>query len=203
MPTFLTDPSAYLYTVLILAFGVPLLAAFLFAGSQGSRDPKTKGTSRRRGFLMASGVGLLMLITLLAIDLTHESDREQINRNLKEMSQGVHDRNMDAVFRHVSDEFRIGGYDKNQLRQRADGATRNGEVDDIVIWDLSKVDVPKDATKVPIEFMFKIKGAMGGGAFFRCKAQFVKEKDGQWRLSSFEVFNPAADSNTPIPIPGR
>ena len=38
-------------------------------------------------------------------------------------------------------------------------------------------------------------------AFFLCRADFVRDPDGQWRLQTFQVFNPAVDVNQPMTIP--
>lgn len=54
-----------------------------------------------------------------------------------------------------------------------------------------------------MEFYVKPKGrAMGGSeAFFICKADFVLDPDGQWLLQTFQVFNPAVDTNRPMTMP--
>ena len=42
-----------------------------------------------------------------------------------------------------------------------------------------------------------------GGEFFRCKAMFLLDPDGDWRLSGFELFQPYQDPDlaSPLPIP--
>jgi hypothetical protein len=120
---------------------------------------------------------------------------------MREMSDGVRQRNLDRVFQHISESFRVGAADKAGLRRLADSAQQDHRVDEIVIWDVALEPIT-DGKNAVVKFLFKVKGSFSNETFFRGKAYFVRDPDGQWRLQRFEVFNPAADSNTPIPVPG-
>jgi hypothetical protein len=201
MPDILADPPYWLYVLLILAVVFPLLMAVGFGGSASSRKREKKSSPRRR-FLIASGVAFLMLLGLFVCDHFFESDKEQIQRKLKDMSDGVHERNLDKVFQHISDSFRVGPADKASLRRLADSAQQNHQVDEVIIWDpvLEPITDGKNAT---VRFKFKVRGSgFSNEMFFGGKGYFVRDPDNQWRLQKFEVFNPAAESNTPIQVPG-
>ena len=66
---------------------------------------------------------------------------------------------------------------------------------DDVAWDLEaieRVEATGDRETATIHFKVKPRGNWGTGAeFYRCKATFVREADGKWRLRTFELFDPA------------
>src|SRR5262249_6181730 len=114
MPEILADPPAALYIVLVLAAVLPLaLAFFVVAPAKDKKSP-----SRTRYFVV-SGVALLLLLILIICRLVApESDQKQILRKMREMSEGVVERNLDKTFRHVSDTFQYGSTRRNALQQR-------------------------------------------------------------------------------------
>ena len=199
MPDILADPPSSLYIVLILVAVIPLGLTLFFGGVAQPRKGE-KLTSPRKWSLITSGVGLVLLLALFLCDRVFESDREQIHRKMKEMSDGVRERNMDKVFQHVSDSFRIGLVDKPALRRLAEADQQNHQVDEIPVWD-ERLEPITDGKNAVMTFMFKVRGNQGEMPF-RGKAYFVRDPDGQWRIQRFEVFNFTGDGNTPIQIPG-
>jgi len=143
----------------------------------------------------------VLLLGLALCDYFFESDREQIQRKLKEMSEGVHDRNMTRVFNNISDSFHVGNADKATLRRLADTHVQSGQVTEVKFSNLEIPPIESGSKKATAEFLVKVEGGFGTG-LYRCKAVFGKEANNQWLLQSFEIFNPAADSNQPIPVPG-
>src|SRR5437879_6139718 len=142
---FLASPPSWAYILLIVAAVVPLGAAFVFTGNQSKRNEKKKRPSTKAILIGLSVLALLLLIGLRAADYFLESDTEQIDRKLHEMSAGVHERNMDKVFRHVSESFRVGSTNKAAFRQLADGAIQRQDITDIEIWDIAVESVSRDS----------------------------------------------------------
>jgi hypothetical protein len=134
--------------------------------------------------------------------LAPESDERQILRKMQEMSDGVHQRNLNRVFEHVSESFSYGAATRSSLRQQAETRIQQGDVTEIPIWDLKLESITGDKNAV-VDFKFKTKGRFDNGVGYRGKAYFVRDPDRQWRLQRFEIFNLGGDNNTaPIAVPG-
>ncbi|MFL5342545.1 MAG: hypothetical protein ACJ8F7_20555 [Gemmataceae bacterium] len=200
---FLAEPPAWAYMLLIAAVVLPAGAALVVVRRPvPKRGEKAKRFTAREWLFVVSGIALLLLLGLWVCDHFLESDQEQIVRKLNEMSAGIHDRNMNAVFQHVSNSFRLGGSDKAALRKRADDASSSGQVTEIKVWDVRIDSLSREEKKAVAQFLFKVEGSVPtGSAPFRCRAKFVLDPDNQWRLQSFDVFTPEGQGN-PIQVPG-
>jgi hypothetical protein len=191
MPSILSDPPAWLSWGLIIVAVLGLLAAFFLTPAADPKQADAKKRRSRQTILFAvSAVALLLWLGLKATDYFFESDAEQIQRKLREMSEGVHERNSNKIFQHVSESFRYGSSDKAALRHRGEQAQETGQVTDIPIWDVNVQPIPKGATTATVIFRFKVNGNALRENQFLCRTQFVKDPDGQWRLQGFEVFPP-------------
>src|SRR5581483_3497638 len=74
---------------------------------------------RRRVWLYAM-LGVLVLIGLYALlDRLVETDAEQVERQVKEMAAEMQAHNLDAVMRHLSDDFRSPNNSKDKEQTRA------------------------------------------------------------------------------------
>jgi hypothetical protein len=149
---------------------------------------------RRRAFLYAAGVMVVLIGVYALLDRLVETRREQIERKLHEMARGVKDKNVDAIFRHISDQFDYKGINKATFRTGAAARMRTGWVDKLDIWRIEHLD---DQGKV--RFQAKPHGRVGENVGTGVEAQFVNE-NGQWRLRSFKVFNPFVDTNQEIDV---
>src|SRR5947209_3920879 len=149
--------------------------------------------NRQRKYLIALGVvaGLGLLLWLLALWVP--TDRKQIKKNLQEMAEGLKDPNLEGTFKHISADFHVKGQsgtlNKEQPRARAKQAVKTYGVRELVIWDVTIVKLePPDAT---VDFFVKDKDY---ALEFRCVAEFVREKDGQWRMKTFKLLKPLGDA---------
>jgi hypothetical protein len=188
MPNWLADPPFSLYVILLVAAIIPLFAAFFLRPPAQKRDQKQKKPSTKTILAAISAIAFLLLLALKTCDRLFESDREQIERKLKEMSDGVRERNLDKVFQHVSDSFRYGTRSKAQLREAGDRELQ--QLTEIPIWDVTIHDVGKDDATATADFGVKAKGPNIPEHQFNCRARFVRDPDGQWRLQGFELFLP-------------
>ncbi len=172
-------------TVYLILIGAALLLVGMW-----TRD-------RKRGWLL--GVGLLGLLTLsyFLLDRFVETAREQITRKLQEMAQAVKARDAERIFAHISDRFQFQGRNKGRFRGYVEGVMRSGGVTELVIWS---VNVPDNSGVV--RFRAKPSGNLvGTNVGYPVRARFVKESDGEWRLESFEIFNPFVQAETPLDLP--
>lgn len=188
MPTWLTEDPSSVYLLLgILAFG--FLAAFWL--------------KRQRKYLI--GVGLMALLAGLVwlVDYLIVTDREQILQHLGVMAEAGSRRDLERVFRHISKDFQHGTLDKAAFRQAAERVMRRFNVRNIRIWDLEPGEIAREARSGKIAFKVKVQSDLTRETdFFLCRAEFVLDPDGQWRMKGFQIFNPLVNTDQPLQIPG-
>jgi hypothetical protein len=144
--------------------------------------------------------GLIGLVWLLGN--LFESDARQIARKLNEMRVGVQAHDLDRIFANVSDSFRLGSYDKPAFRRRSDEAMRMHNVTDVAIWDFDVKSISRKDRIAHVQFGVKPHTSFGNDVPYLCRAAFVLDQDNQWRLKTFQVFNPYVDTKQPLAIPG-
>jgi hypothetical protein len=168
----------------------------------------------RKRYWFYGAVAFLALAGLyFLLDRLVETDREQIVRKIEEMSAGVRERNVDRIFAHVSEQFRLNNTDRAAFRAFADRAIRTGQVTEVKAWDFHFDDdfraterrtvrgTPQEAQLARVRFTVKPEGPGITTAGFLCRATFIRDPDGQLRLLDFQLFNPLVDQNTPMQIP--
>jgi hypothetical protein len=164
----------------------------------------TLWVSRKRAFAVALGIVALLALLFAVLTLVLDTDQKRIRRALDDMEAGVQARDVDRIFKHVTRDFMLQGTSREAFRALATRVLKTGEVEDVRIWDLEdwNVNRPESAARgtARVSFKAKPKGVWDNGLYYLVKAVFVLE-DGEWRLQSFEVFDPIADSNTPLPMP--
>lgn len=188
MPDWLTEGDSTLYLVLAAA-EVVLLALWW-------------RTRKRWYAVAAAGVATIALL-LFILDWAVESDREQVKRKLHEMAAAVAAGHMDAIFSHISRDFRYGSVGKSEFRQFCDANRRSRNVSRMAVWDIQFGDVYRTDRRAEVEFRFKVEGNWSAGeATFDSKSEFRLDSDAQWRLRTFKVYNPIVDKNQPLSVPG-
>src|SRR5260370_10964471 len=176
MPDILAKPPFALWAVLILLTVIPIGIAFFFGGASAAKAGEKKPSSRK-WFFVTSGIGLLLLLGLFICYMTAaESDQRQIERKMKEMSDGVHEQDLDKVFRHVSANFMFQQSNRATLRQQAETRLRQGDVTEIPIWDVL-VEPITDGLNATVQFKFKVKGRFDNGVGYVGKAYFIRDPD--------------------------
>ena len=200
---FFRDPPNWAYALLIGLVVLPGLAAALFSGDP-RRTEKKKGLSPRTGLALISVISLLLLLGLFACDHFLENDRKQIIRKINEMSAGVHERNLNKIFEHVSESFQESGANKQRLRELANRhLIDNGDVTEVKVTQVVVESVSREQKQAVAVFLIKVEGNSipSNAALFRIKARFVLDPDNQWRLRSFDMFTPEGQGNR-VPVPG-
>ena len=110
MPAWLTEDPSLAYLVLgLLALGSA--AAFW--------------VRQDRRFLVGLAAAAVLLLIVLLVSRFVVTDREQIALTVREMAAGVGRRDVNGIFSHISDKFRLGGRDKKAFRQLADAYVAN------------------------------------------------------------------------------
>jgi hypothetical protein len=164
--------------------------------------------TRKRYYALGAGgavllLGLVCLLLYLLPLVLGESDSQQIERKVREMAAAVKARNLDRIFRHVSNTFRFVSLDRAAFRQKAEEVIRRRDVEEVTVWDFERGEIAREKRSATVSFMVKAKSNWQGSEFpYRCEADFVLDPDGQWRMRGFQIFNPIVESREPIQIPG-
>jgi hypothetical protein len=131
------------------------------------------------------------------------TDREQIMDHLGVMADAASNRDLERVFSHISKDFQHGSMDKAAFRQAAERAMRRHNVRNLRIWELEPGEISRDTRSGKIAFKVKADSDFTRGAeFYLCRAEFVLDPDGQWRMKGFQLFNPFVNTDQPLQIPG-
>jgi hypothetical protein len=156
----------------------------------------------RRGWYVLGALGAFLLgggIWLLGV--YYETANLQMQRHVQEMSAGVKHHDLDRIFAQISESFHLDNLGKAHFRKRCAELMERQDVTDVEAWEFEPGAL--SGTTRTMTFKVKPHGNFGGGAaFYQCRAEFVRDPDGQWRLQTFQIFNPFVDTHTPLQIPG-
>jgi hypothetical protein len=160
----------------------------------------------RRASLIGFGAAAALMLVYFLLDRLVETDREQIQRKIEVMAGAVRRQDVGAIFAHVSEDFRHGGLSREGFRQFAENHIRSHRVDEIIVWDFQFPDDFKAPAPVAgrvtevAQVSFLVRAVGSFNALERCQADFVRDRDGQWRLLDFQLRNPV--DNSPVAVPG-
>jgi ketosteroid isomerase-like protein len=173
MPTVLSDPSPTLYVI--------LGAVVVIFGAIAVRRQK-------RSDVINFAIPAVLLLALFLIDRAFESPREKVEKAIKEMGTATRAKKHDDVFRHVSDSFKYKSLDKKGLQDKA------RQADVIGFGGISEYDLARSGFRAiddnTIEQGFRVKHAGQPEVHFFVVGTFKKDPDGEWRLSTFKLFDP-------------
>jgi hypothetical protein len=159
--------------------------------------------TRQNKFAVGALIALLLMAGVIVLAQTVPTDRKKIERAIQEMSLGVKGGDMNRIFAQFSEDFHFQSYNKADFRMRCELVARPPNVEEVVVWDAEPPEISRDKKTAKMTFKAKPKGRWSGdAAFYLVKSEFVKEPDGQWRMRTFEVFNPFVDTRHPLQIPG-
>jgi hypothetical protein len=184
MPTFLSDPSTALYAIL----GVITLVLGVVAARR-----------QKRSDLINFGIVAAVLLAVFLIDRAVESPREAAVRKIQEMGAASRAKKYDDLLKHVSDSFKYKSLDKAGLRDRARQAEAIG-FGGISEYDLARSGF-KQVNDTTIEHGFRVKHNGQPELHFYVVGTFKKEPDGEWRLTTFKLFDPV-NTNDEKDVPG-
>ncbi len=163
--------------------------------------------NRSRGVLVAAGVvlGLLALYLLLdvVVETELEKDRQQMRERIELMARAVGQRDPDALFRHIGENFvSPQGRSKKATYDFARGLITSGQVTEIRVWDFEFEQPPSRAKgEGTIRFQFKVLGPIAqGGIAFGCEATFEWAGSRGWLLKKTVIFNPVMGRQALEPV---
>jgi hypothetical protein len=163
--------------------------------------------TRKKQYAIGAGLVLLLLAVYVVLAFFIETSSQQMERRVRDMAASVERKDIRATLeKHLADGFHFGQYDKKGFIDKAQQLRDGFGVDKVTVWNFTLVEIDRD--KGTAKFHFNAKPITSQETpFYLVKAVFVmkpKEKWSdreEWRMQSFEFFNPVADSNSPLPIP--
>jgi hypothetical protein len=158
-------------------------------------------SSRKRAFLYAFGVSILLILGYALLDRAVETDREQIANRLIAMGKAVKDRKPDVIVSNLSDDFHSGTMDKKAFQAKVETAISDRYGDDLIVWEFEFPSEGRTEKSRPVHFQAKLLGGRFGDdtVYYYIKSHFVQNADGQWRLKDLEAFRPP-NYTDPLPI---
>jgi hypothetical protein len=153
---------------------------------------------RTRPLLIGLVIAVGLLAAVVVLDLLVPTDQKRIMSSIKAMDAGVATRNADQIFAHISESFRVKSYDKVGFRYRAEPYLP--QVSNFKVWDFQPQQISREGRTGTIHFLVRADSPAERPLFFRCLATFALDADGQWRLRTFELFDPLADPARASPV---
>ncbi len=150
---------------------------------------KTQRLTRNQSYVFGLTVVAVLAIAVWLIGRTGMTDAKRIRMALEEMAAGVKEKNLDKIFKHVSEKSSKKGVNKQELRRRVQHYIRNEDITTVTLHEFYKPVISKDKGTATIKFSATPQGNLARGIeYYRCSATFVLDPDGEWRLQTFKIF---------------
>jgi LPXTG-motif cell wall-anchored protein len=189
MPSWLVENPTPVYLILGAAALLSLVAWWI---------------TRKRKFLIGAGIAVILIGVVWLIDFLVVTDGERIVLNVKDMAAAVQAKDVDRIFKHVSEKFHSpAGKNKQEFRKTAEDYIRSGRVQEVAVWDFEQKEVSREKRTATVLFMVKARGeklASGEDLPYRCTATFRLEPDDQWRMEKFEISDPYTTEKIQVPF---
>ncbi len=128
------------------------------------------------------------------------TDRKQVELNIDDMARATLDRNASRLMGHLATNFEFQGHKRKQIADAVIRTAEAGQVNGYRMWDFSIDELSRPQRKAKVTFRLRIDTARGDAHMLLCRASFVLEGD-RWLLTTFQVFNPVANTDQPIGVP--
>lgn len=179
MPVWLVENPTPVYVILGLA---AIVLAYVWWARQENKVL----------IAVAVVIGLMVLVKLL--DVLIVTDQEQVVLAVQDMAGSVQKKDVNRIFGLISEKFHAFGIDKAGFRKWVERRIHDADVTGLKVWDFEPTKEAPQPNQRSILFLVKAEGhEQAGRTFFRCKATFVRDADGQWRLSGCELMSPLLD----------
>lgn len=141
-------------------------------------------SSRRAKFwgYAAAAIGLIVAFWLLTRFVV--TDRGQVIANLDAMAKAVGEQKTDALFQHVSKDFRHGNQSREEIAKRVAAVVAASKINHVHLWDKNVTVTGETADAI---FNFRADGKDGGTYAASAKAKFIREA-GAWKLTEIQIL---------------
>lgn len=159
--------------------------------------------SRDRRYLYGVGGIIAVMLGLWLVSSLTNTDGQQIRGSIEAMGAAVRQKDADGIFRHIAEDFRVRNMDRAAFRSLVASALRNNQVTDVVVWNIESPVVNRQSATsgtATIRFSAKMKGpAVNEAIFGDVEATFALDREGKWKMKSFEVYKPGTTELLPVP----
>jgi ketosteroid isomerase-like protein len=152
---------------------------------------------RERRLFLAVGAIAGVALCYFLLSLLRETDRNQIFRKMNEMREAVNQQDLDGFLAHVSDDFLAYGMNKKALREETSSAIDRFGIRNASIKDLEIEELDREKGRAKVSFRGAADNNRTARLTIPCEAEFIREKDGQWRLKSIAFYKPFVDNLAP------
>jgi hypothetical protein len=157
---------------------------------------RSRRLTRNQTYAFGLTLTAILAVALWMVGRMVMTDAKRIRFALDEMSAGVREKNVDKIFKHISEKFKKNLVNKQEMRQRVERHIRNGDVTAVNLWSIEKPVISKEKGIATIKFMVTPRGNLVGDGWYGCFATFVLDPDGEWRLQTFRISLPQVDPET-------
>ena len=156
--------------------------------------------NQRVKFLALAGLPLLIMVVLYLLTKVWITDRAQLEQNVREMATAVQKGNVDDLFKHISKDFNYRGQTRESLYELARRSVNRNQISGVSISSFQVLEISRDKKLAKTRFRVRASGS-AGEQFFMTEADFVLEGD-RWMLKTTRFYNPIADQDQEIGVPG-
>lgn len=162
--------NANTFHILLAILGVACLAIWRF-------------NSRVKYLAFAVGA-LAGMVFLWLLSVNVKTDRQQLEDAVNEMARGVENKQLDRVFKHISNDFRYGGNTREMLYNTAQSRIKEHEVKDIRI---NRFQAEIDREKKHARTGFFVSASADRLILFRAEADFQLDGD-SWKMKTIRFY---------------
>jgi hypothetical protein len=134
---------------------------------------------------LAYAVGALAaMVFLWILSVNIKTDRQQLEDNVTEMARAVEKKQLEGLFKHISNDFRYKGITREMLYDVAQKQIKAHDVKNIRI---NRFNAEIDRAKKFARTGFIVTATADREIVFRAEADFVLEKD-DWKLKTLRFY---------------
>jgi hypothetical protein len=157
--------------------------------------------TRESRYLLGLAVVVLVLFLVWLLTQLVVSDRQRLRQVIEEMAGAVETHKPGLIVKHLAKDFSYAGIARNAIEQKISNAIRDYDLSYVGVWDFDFEHLSRAQGTATVAFRAKV-DVGGSRSQFLCRADFVLE-DGQWRMKTFNLFNPVTDTKKPLQVPLR
>jgi hypothetical protein len=159
--------------------------------------------TRKRYWLFGVGGVLVLLIIVALLKLFVPTDQSRIKNSIEAMRSAVQKQDTDGVMKHIAKDFSFQGLDRTAFRLAVDTAFKRRLVNDVNVWEFDEIKIDRPNKTASLAFKAKPSPqntSAEGLEHYLIRATFVLEGEDEWKMKTFQVFNPFVDTDKPIQV---
>jgi hypothetical protein len=159
--------------------------------------------TRKRHWAFALGGVVVLGLLVFLLTLLFPTDQSKILGSIHEMRAAVQRHDADGVMKHIAKDFQFQGVDRSRFQSSVQHVLRERVVDDVNVWEFDEIKIDRPNKTASLAFKAKPSPPQSGKEVehYLIRATFVLDADDQWRMKTFQVFNPFVETDKPMTVP--